>query len=105
MKAPIIFRELRIWRHCPEIRPHVARGVAWRVVWWFVRPPSVIIALPVALLGEVLRFAATGFDFLASIICWPANWISSKRQDCVSAAHDILDWKEIQSRIDKDTTQ
>lgn len=99
MRKPILYREILVWWHCPEIRKHIAKAIGYRLSWYLVLlvlivPAGIIVAL--AFICDALsRFCHTAGDFILT----PSQRLYRLKQNCVTEAHKILPVEEIRKRI------
>lgn len=101
MRAPILIREARVWRKCPEIRTNVAKGMGYRIAYVMVAIPLILLVAPIFLLRVLFEILVPKLEDLEHLILFPAQWLRRKRADQIKKSHEIMPIKEIQKRVKK----
>ncbi|MBO9427981.1 hypothetical protein [Sulfitobacter sp. R18_1] len=101
MKAPILYREARVWWKCPEIRQSVGWAIALRITYIALAIPSIIVAFPFFVLAFLTAWIAPKLEASEKAILFPANWLRHQRKKQIEKSREILPLEEIQKRVGK----
>jgi len=100
MKAPVLIREIRIWRKCPEIRDLVTKSLFYRLVLVMVAIPTLIITLPPALIYTVGQCVGIGIERFNDYVTRPARWVNRQIDNSIREAHKIMPPKVVRARLE-----
>ena len=94
--------DLKVYRSCPEIRPHIRRVYGWFVLRWVVASPFFVVMLVIGGLAVIFEKLSQWLDFLgiftAQIGDWCTDWMMDREKATIAEAHRVLSLEEIQAR-------